>query len=76
MSRVGKKPIKITGNISIEKTDGSIFVKGPKGELTLKVPEVVNCKKEEDSVSIIVNAGNEKDNNRMQGLYRASLARV
>ena len=33
MSRIGKKPIDIPGNTKVEIKDGTIMVKGPKGEL-------------------------------------------
>ena len=38
MSRIGRKPIDVPGNISVEIGDGMIRVKGPKGELKWAYP--------------------------------------
>jgi large subunit ribosomal protein L6 len=41
MSRIGKKPVPLPKGVTAQVTDGSVTVKGPKGELKLKlVPEV------------------------------------
>jgi large subunit ribosomal protein L6 len=42
MSRLGKKPIKIPGAVTVKYHEGSLTVKGPKGELVFRVhPHVV-----------------------------------
>ena len=41
MSRIGKKPVPLPKGVTAQVTDGTVSVKGPKGELKLKlVPEV------------------------------------
>ena len=37
MSRIGKLPIAIPANVTVEYKDGVVSVKGPKGELSQKV---------------------------------------
>lgn len=52
MSKIGRQPITIPATITFQLSDGIITVKGPKGELTLKVhPEVV-VKQEADVVTV------------------------
>ena len=41
MSRIGKKPIQIPDNVAVTIEDGTIKVKGPKGELSWTYPEKV-----------------------------------
>lgn len=38
MSRIGKKPIPIPDNVTVVKEDGSVVVRGPKGELFQFIP--------------------------------------
>ena len=41
MSRIGKKPVPLPKGVSAAVTDGTVSIKGPKGELKLKlVPEI------------------------------------
>jgi len=41
MSRIGKKPVKIENGIQVSVDGNTVKVKGPKGELTQLIPEVV-----------------------------------
>jgi large subunit ribosomal protein L6 len=41
MSRIGKQPVAIPAGVQVQSGDGAVRVKGPKGELTLRLrPEV------------------------------------
>lgn len=42
MSRIGKKPILIPSGVTVAVNAGLVTVKGPKGELTLTIPEGVS----------------------------------
>jgi large subunit ribosomal protein L6 len=70
LSRIGKKPIQIPSGIKIEKMNGYLKVKGPKGELELKLhPNIqVNIDKEELVVSR--NSDVKKDK-ALHGLFRS-----
>ena len=37
MSRIGKLPVQILKGVKVEQANGTLKVKGPKGELTLEV---------------------------------------
>lgn len=52
MSRVGKKPIKIPAGVEIKIEDLKITAKGPKGELSLDVPSVINVQKEGEEIIV------------------------
>jgi large subunit ribosomal protein L6 len=72
MSRIGKKPIPILKGVAVEKSNGSIKVKGPKGELTAAVhPDLsVDIKDNEIHVTTTIV---DKEHNALHGLWRAVL---
>lgn len=39
MSRIGNQPITVSTAVQLEITDGTVFVKGPKGEMSVMVPQ-------------------------------------
>jgi large subunit ribosomal protein L6 len=58
MSRIGKQPVIIPSGVSIEAKEGSVRVKGPKGELTLALrPEIqVAVEGQQANVSMVSEA--------------------
>jgi large subunit ribosomal protein L6 len=52
MSRIGKKPVTIPGGVNIALKDGTIAVKGPKGELKRPLPEGVTVKVDKTEVTV------------------------
>jgi large subunit ribosomal protein L6 len=52
MSRVGKKPIKIPAGVEIKIEGLKITAKGPKGELSLDIPSVIDVKKEGEEILV------------------------
>ncbi len=52
MSRIGKKAIPIPSGVTVDIKDGSVTVKGPKGELSAAVVEDVLVKMQEDGVKV------------------------
>lgn len=52
MSRIGKLPIKIPDNVEVTIKDGSVFVKGPKGELNQPIHPSMSVTKEDDTLLI------------------------
>lgn len=65
MSRIGKKPIEIPAGIEVRIEDKEISIKGPKGELTIKVALEVLVKKEEDKIIVSI----ERDTKRAKSLW-------
>lgn len=70
MSRIGKQPIKIPANVEVKISVDSILVKGPKGEVSRKVHDLVAI--EESDGSIIVKPKNDSREARaLWGTYRS-----
>ena len=73
MSRVGIQPITVPGAVTITIGEGTIQVKGPKGETSVSIPEGINVKQE--GASITVSRANEGKHTRaMHGTARSLLA--
>ncbi|MGE3063097.1 MAG: 50S ribosomal protein L6 [bacterium] len=70
MSRLGKMAISIPEGVNVTLKDNSIFVKGPKGELTRSFPERVSVKIEEKKIMVGRN-DETKISNMNQGLLRS-----
>ena len=73
MSRVGKLPIGLSNDVSINIAPNNLVtVKGPKGELTLQVDPEVKVKQEEQEL-IVSRPTDQKRHRAMHGLYRSLL---
>ncbi len=72
MSRVGRKPIPILPNVHVEKSDGEVKVKGPKGELTARMPQDVSLEIKEKEL-VVTRRSEEKRNRALHGLWRSLL---
>jgi large subunit ribosomal protein L6 len=72
MSRIGKQPVTLPAGLSARVADGVVTLKGPKGELSLKVPETVAVT-QEGSVLNVARKGDEKQNRADHGTIRALL---
>lgn len=69
MSRIGKLPIEIPGDVKVDVTEGLVKVKGPKGELEQKVDPglVLNM---EDGTLNVGRPNNERKWRSLHGLTR------
>ena len=72
MSRIGKQPVVLPAGISAKVADGAVTLKGPKGELTQKIPETVAVALE-GSVLNITRQGEDKQSRADHGTIRALL---
>ena len=70
MSRIGKSIIEIPANVTVTEKDGLVTVKGPKGELTQQLSEVITLK-QEDGILTFERASESKEHKALHGLYRA-----
>ncbi|MGE5392260.1 MAG: 50S ribosomal protein L6 [Candidatus Saccharibacteria bacterium] len=71
MSRIGKKPVVIPSGVTVEIKDGTVKVKGPKGELTLDVHPKVILEKSDTELVVKVGHENNKQERALWGLFRA-----
>lgn len=73
MSRIGKMPIDIPSNVTLDFSDACITVKGPKGSIDVVRSSVLNYTKEENTV-IITRAEETRISREQHGLRRTLLA--
>jgi len=60
MSRLGKRPIAIPSGVSVEIKDGSVSVKGPKGNLSFAFKNEVSVKVSDDGI-VVEKTGKSKE---------------
>ncbi len=73
MSRIGKQPVVIPAGVTVtQESDGTVIVKGPKGELKYKPNTLVKIEISESEINVIRD-GEEREKRAMHGLVRALL---
>jgi large subunit ribosomal protein L6 len=75
MSRIGRLPVPILKGVKVEQTDGTLKVKGPKGELTLDVHGDLKVVIDEAEVRV-ERFSDEKKYKALHGLTRALIANM
>jgi large subunit ribosomal protein L6 len=75
MSRIGRKILPLPKGVSLAQKQGSVSVKGPKGELSKLVPVGITVKAEGDKVTVL-RADDSRENRAKHGLVRAHLANM
>ena len=75
MSRIGKMPIPIPKNVTIDLKKDFISVKGPKGELERSIHPKVNVRMENDQLIVAVD-DETKESKSLHGLFRALIANM
>ncbi len=72
MSRLGKQPVTIPSGVEVKLNDGTLTVKGPKGELTRPVTDAVNF--EITDADVTLTPANESARSRaLWGTYASHL---
>jgi large subunit ribosomal protein L6 len=76
MSRIGRMPIKVPGGVEIDiAPDSVINVKGPKGELSQRVPSKMAVTQADGEV-LVTRPDDEKDSKSLHGLTRTLIANM
>ena len=71
MSRIGKMPIAIPSGVTVDIAENNtVTVKGPKGELSRTLPEVMDIKQEGEEI-IVERPNDLKKNRALHGLTRS-----
>lgn len=70
MSRVGLKPIVIPDKVQVKFENGVLWAKGPKGEMSINLPEIIEPKIEDNNISF-VRPDDSKNTKSLHGLTRA-----
>lgn len=75
MSRIGKAPIALPKGVEVKVNNGSVTVKGAKGELTQKVDTDIKVAVEDGHV-VLSRPTDQKRHKSLHGLYRALIANM
>jgi large subunit ribosomal protein L6 len=75
VSRIGKKPIVIPPKVQVNIEERMLKAKGPKGELFLKLPDLIDYKLENNTLTF-ARQNDEKKLRSIHGLTRALAANV
>ncbi len=75
MSRIGRRPVPILKGVKIDQTNGTLKVKGPKGELSLDLHENVKVVVEGEELRV-ERFSEEKKDKALHGLTRALIANM
>ena len=75
MSRIGKLPVTVPAGVEVTVADGSINVKGPKGELTQAISELVDVTFE-DNVITVKQSEDSRNAKAIFGTTRALIANM
>ena len=70
MSRIGRIPIEIKDNITIDISDETISVKGPKGDLSIANSPRVKIEQKDNNI-YVTRKTDQKEDKAFHGLYRS-----
>ncbi len=77
MSRIGKKPVSITGNAKVTVAERLVRVQGPKGTLEMTVHPLITVTLDDAKNELLVTRPNdEKQSKALHGLTRALVANM
>ncbi|MEX2504250.1 MAG: 50S ribosomal protein L6 [Egicoccus sp.] len=71
MSRIGKLPVPVPENVTVELDGLRVSVKGPKGELTRVMPEGVTLGRDDDGSVTVTRNGESRTERSRHGLVRS-----
>ena len=75
MSRIGKKPVAIPKGVSVSFEGGALAVKGPRGELSLRVHPEMSIKLGDDQVAV-ERPSDSANHKALHGLTRSLVANM
>ncbi|MBI3072374.1 MAG: 50S ribosomal protein L6 [Deltaproteobacteria bacterium] len=75
MSRVGRKPIELPDKVSGAVSGQSLRIKGPKGELTIQLPDGLSAKAEAKTI-VVARASEDRLVRSEHGLFRNLIANM
>ena len=75
-SRIGKRLLEVPAGVTLSVTGSEVKVKGPKGETSYAVPDILVVKKDGNNVQVTPRPGAGKRGTQFQGLARALLGNM
>jgi large subunit ribosomal protein L6 len=70
MSRIGKAPITVPGNVDVTISGAEVVVKGPKGTLSRVIPSPIAVRKDDAGVLVVERPNDERESRSLHGLAR------
>ena len=70
MSRIGRTPIPVPNGVDINIRNGTVSVKGPRGELARPVPGAITVRQDGDTL-LVERPDDERENRALHGLTRS-----
>ncbi|MDI6776443.1 MAG: 50S ribosomal protein L6 [Syntrophales bacterium] len=75
MSRVGRKPIQVPGGVRVHQGDGVIKVDGPKGTLSMKLPQHVEVTLDNGTI-VVKRLSDDRTGRSYHGLVRTLIGNM
>ncbi len=75
MSRIGRMPITVPNNVTVDLAEGTVRVKGPRGELSRNVPRQISILSEDGSLRV-ERSSDEPTHRSLHGLTRSLIANM
>ena len=75
MSRIGNKPIPLPQGVTLDRIDGGVRVKGPKGTLTEQLPDAISFQVNDGEI-VFEKPEQSRTNRALHGLSRALVANM
>lgn len=75
MSRIGKKPVPVSANVTATVAGNTVKMKGPKGELSFTVPEKLKVAKTDAGITVEP-ADDSKEARALWGMSRTMIANL
>ena len=75
MSRIGRLPVVVPSGVDVTINGRQVYVKGPKGELTVEVSEPIEVQ-QADGVITVTRPGDEGELRALHGLSRSLIANM
>ena len=75
MSRIGRMPITVPNNVTVDLAEGTVRVKGPRGELSRNVPRQISILSEDGSLRV-ERSSDEPTQRSLHGLTRSLIANM
>jgi large subunit ribosomal protein L6 len=70
VSRIGRAPITVPSGVDVAVTDGTVTVKGPKGQLSRPIPGAITVRQDGDTL-LVERPDDERENRALHGLTRS-----
>ena len=74
MSRIGRLPVTVPSGVDVTIDGRAVMVKGPKGQLSLTVPEPISVGRGDDGAVEVTRPNDERESRSLHGLTRTLIA--